>query len=215
MAASVAGLAALGYVIFQVVQARRPLSDRSSEIVMAMVRGDAATLMRYAPQTERIDEGLTQEKLQQVMDHLLTPYVKAGLPHGTLDFSNDSSGAHALSEYTGHGVGDHPTAIAGDVYRTPNGLEVGVLRLVLTNSWRLRFYRPDAPGSTRGGFFLTGIKGVAADRAFLEGLGLKGWVPVQPDMDIGLVTWDAVADRDRKLMAEYDADPADQPGPAK
>lgn len=194
----------IGCGLYYVVQARRPMSDRSSEFVMAMVNGDAAGMLRYASKQERTDGGLTEERLQKVLDHLLTPYIKQEIPNGKLDFTNDSGGGHAISEFSGRSEGGHATAIAGDIYKTEDGLECNVLRTTLTNSWRLRFFRQNNLNAGAE-LFRAGLEGLAADRAFLEGIGLKGWVPIQPNMDLRLMTWDEIEERTRAREVQYAA----------
>jgi hypothetical protein len=198
------GLASVVVVVLIVIgiyylrSVRRPLSDRATDLVQAMVRGDAGALMACAT-TREIETGkLTQDKLQKVLDHLLLPYEHSKQLSASPDTQDDSGDVHGMSIAaisTVNGVGSH---VGWDVYETPEGPKSPILEQVLTNAWLLRFAQKDGKDMPRGELFRATLAGIAADRSFLVSNGLEGITPIEPEKHFN--SWDEVQGNCKKIL---------------
>ena len=169
----------VGVVGWLIWNARKPLSKRSEDAVSAMLSGNAAALMKYATDREIKEDGLTRDRLQQVLDQLVLPNVdKSKEPEYA---SNDSSrGINGVAEVTIFRKDGTPTPVPFEIWKTDDGPKTGVLGLVLLDADILRYGHPEGAGYPRNEQTRVMLEGLKHDRPFLTGLGLTGLTPTDP-----------------------------------
>lgn len=187
-----------------VVNARTPLSKKAEAGVDALFDADARTLYGYASEREKTEGGLTRERLQRVLDKLVKPYLRRA-ERPSFDHMEDTGGFHASANMVTLREDGARIPVSFELWETDEGVRSGVLRQVLLTSWLVRF------GRFQGGRY--NLKegprdiweGCETDRAFLESIGLRGYVHVDPAKPFR--TWEQIQQAVTERLASMQVQP--------
>lgn len=193
---TIAGLAALSLLVAFIVNARRPLSHRSMQALDVLIKGDAGSLIGFASEKEIKEEGLTRDKLQAVLDRLVRPYIDHLDPSTDFDGSDSTGNFNAVSERQVVTKDGRVVPLGAQVWMGDGKPFINVLHTALHASWTLRAF-PKGGYKSSSAFFQASVKGLREDRAFLESLGLRGYMPSNATEPFR--TWDETLERGEKL----------------
>ena len=158
------------------------ITDQSISLVKSLYNCQPGPLLDLATDREKKVNGLTEEKVQQLLDRLIRPYVEDQWELTSTASEEGINGDQGFSDLVLVNKKDRrKIELHVDVRRSMDGRHIQVIDEIIAASATLRFHNLPGVSPDTDDYFVNNYRVIKENQSFLDSLGVKYFVSLNPD----------------------------------